>query len=132
MKNQSAKFSDEYKRIVIGNDVENLGVDGKTTSLSKANNFEVKAYKIKTFTDEEKSQRIVRIGAIQNKIVLPTTESTSKQKFAISQLWGNRDFLQKKFQTSATGSNIAEGFVTSSEGQKTKFGKCYAQSTIVI
>jgi len=83
LKNQSAKFSDEYKRIVIGNDVKNLEVDKKATSLSKANNFEVKAYKIKTFTDEEKSQRIVRIGAIQNKIVLPTTGSTSKQKFAI-------------------------------------------------
>jgi dihydropyrimidinase len=83
LQNHSVELQKEYKRIVLGDNIDSIEIDNKLLSLSKSNNFEVKAFKIKTIKDEENPPRIVRLGAIQNKIVLPTTDSISKQKQAI-------------------------------------------------
>ena len=53
------------------------------TQLAKANNFELKAYKFEAQKEDVRQQRVVRVGAIQNSIAVPTTEPVSVQIKAI-------------------------------------------------
>ena len=48
-------------------------------NLSSKEDFEVAGYGIDALCESERPPKIVRIGAIQNKIVEKTTESVSKQ-----------------------------------------------------
>lgn len=47
--------------------------------LAKERNFELAGYKFVVPEDQCRKPRIVRIGAVQNKIVLPTSEPIPKQ-----------------------------------------------------
>lgn len=53
--------------------------------LADEGNFEVKGYSIDAHPEECRPPRLVRIGAIQNKIVLPTTAPVSQQREALHQ-----------------------------------------------
>ena len=77
------KVSDEIKRVIYGMNTEELKVNPESIKISQMNNFEIKAYKIPAFNEQSRSQRLVKIGAIQNKIVLPTTEPILNQMKAI-------------------------------------------------
>lgn len=67
-----AGMRDEAKRILFGNPVEKLAVVPAAAEQAAAKNFEVQAYKIPCPAEQTRSARIVRVGLIQNQIVLPT------------------------------------------------------------
>ena len=47
--------------------------------MSEKHDFDLKAFGIDANDEQTRAKRIVRIGAIQNKIVLPTTDPLVKQ-----------------------------------------------------
>ncbi len=51
--------------------------------LSKSLNFDLQAYSIEAALEQTRPPRLVRIGAIQHSIVLPTTAPVIKQREAI-------------------------------------------------
>jgi beta-ureidopropionase len=44
---------------------------------------EVKSFKVNSHKEQNRPQRLVKVGAIQNKIVLPTDRPIAEQKAAI-------------------------------------------------
>ena len=56
--------------------------------LSDKENFDFQAYGIDAQSEQTRPKRLVRIGAIQNQIVLPTTDPIVKQRDAIHQRIG--------------------------------------------
>lgn len=52
-------------------------------NIAAENGFEVKGYRFTAKQEELRQPRVIRVGAIQNAIVLPTTESVPKQREAI-------------------------------------------------
>lgn len=63
---------DEVKRILYGNPVEVLPVVAAAAESAAAKEFELKAYKVPCPAEQLRGPRVVRVGLIQNKIVLPT------------------------------------------------------------
>lgn len=51
--------------------------------MSKSFNFDLQAYSMEAPVEQTRPQRLVRIGAIQNSIVLPTNAPVLKQRDAI-------------------------------------------------
>ena len=51
--------------------------------LSRDKNFDLQAFAIDASVEQTREKRLVRIGAIQNAIVLPTHEPVAKQRDAI-------------------------------------------------
>ena len=56
-----------------------LDIPIEARKLSEQQNFELKAFGIDAKEEQTRGKRLVRIGAIQNQIVLPTTEPVIKQ-----------------------------------------------------
>ncbi len=73
----------EIKRIIYGTNCRKIEINKKSSQLALQNNFEIKAYQISAAEEQLRSKRIVRIGAVQNRIVLPTTEPILNQVSAI-------------------------------------------------
>ncbi|XP_055916919.1 beta-ureidopropionase [Eupeodes corollae] len=74
----------EVKRIIYGRaDDHELKVCENAKKISAENNFEIKAYSFPAKKEDLRQPRLVRIGAIQNSIVLPTTDPIEKQRKAI-------------------------------------------------
>ncbi|XP_050324662.1 beta-ureidopropionase [Bactrocera neohumeralis] len=74
----------EVKRILYGvpeHDV--LELPASATALAADNDFEIQGYRISAQKEHIRKPRIVRVGAIQNSIVLPTTAPVDKQREAI-------------------------------------------------
>lgn len=53
------------------------------TKLAQENGFEIKGYRFTARPEQLRQPRVVRVGAIQNSIVLPTTAPIEKQREAI-------------------------------------------------
>lgn len=53
------------------------------TKLAQENGFEIKGYRFTARPEQLRQARVVRVGAIQNSIVLPTTAPIEKQREAI-------------------------------------------------
>ena len=51
--------------------------------MMEQNDFVVKSYEFKAIKEDLRKPRIVKIGAIQNSIVLPTSDPIHKQRDAI-------------------------------------------------
>lgn len=49
--------------------------------MSVNEDFDLKAFGIDAIEEQTRAKRLVRVGAIQNKIVLPTTAPITKQVF---------------------------------------------------
>jgi len=77
------KALDETKRIIHGKNCEITPINEKSLFLAEKNNFEIKAYKMNANKEQSRPERLVRIGAIQNQIVLPTNEPILNQVEAI-------------------------------------------------
>ncbi|XP_017481764.1 PREDICTED: beta-ureidopropionase [Rhagoletis zephyria] len=74
----------EVKRILYGvpeDDV--LELPEASVSLASDHDFEIKGYRLSAQKEQIRKPRIVRVGAIQNSIVLPTTAPVDKQREAI-------------------------------------------------
>ena len=69
----------EVKRILYGNPCHSLEIPEEAKLLSENENFDLQAYTIAAKSEETRPKRTVRIGAIQNQIVLPTTDPIIKQ-----------------------------------------------------
>lgn len=77
------KALDETKRIIYGTNCKSITLNEISLSLAEKNNFEIKAYKMSAMKEQCRPERLVRIGAIQNQIVLPTTDPILNQAEAI-------------------------------------------------
>lgn len=53
------------------------------TKLAQENDFDIKGYRFTARPEQLRQARVVRVGAIQNSIVLPTTAPIEKQREAI-------------------------------------------------
>lgn len=74
----------EVKRIIYGrSDDCELVVPASAKKIAEENSFEIKAFSFPAKKEDLRKPRIVRIGAIQNSIVLPTTDPIEKQRNAI-------------------------------------------------
>jgi beta-ureidopropionase len=77
----------EVKRVLygynVGKPVENVPVSHEAQHIAKENNFEVQASKFKAEPEQLRAPRIVKIGLVQNSIVLPTTAPIQEQYLAI-------------------------------------------------
>ncbi|KAL4224229.1 Beta-ureidopropionase [Mactra antiquata] len=73
----------EVRRILYGNEVSKLEFSSEVQSEAEQKDFEVQGYGFSALKEEERPARIVRVGAIQNKIVLPTTAPVVEQTFYI-------------------------------------------------
>ncbi|XP_059483992.1 beta-ureidopropionase [Neocloeon triangulifer] len=73
----------EVKRILFGKPVEGIPIPKAAEALRKSGDFELKAFKIAAAPEELRKPRLVRVGIIQHKIVLPTTAPIQAQRDAI-------------------------------------------------
>ncbi|XP_046386174.1 beta-ureidopropionase [Ischnura elegans] len=71
------------ERILYGKPLKSLELPAKALSLAETNNFEIAGHKFTALEEEFRTPRIVRVAAVQNKIVLPTTDPFEKQRDAI-------------------------------------------------
>ncbi len=60
-----------------------LEVPNEAKEMSKLEDFDLQAYGMDAAEEQLRAKRLVRIAAIQNKIVLPTTEPVYRQRDAI-------------------------------------------------
>ncbi|CRK93358.1 CLUMA_CG006899, isoform A [Clunio marinus] len=80
----------EVKRILYGRSDDNaIPICETAKKIAEKNKFEVKSYQFDALSEDSRSPRIVKIGAIQNSIVASTSEPISKQRDAIHQKIGN-------------------------------------------
>lgn len=60
-----------------------LELPSEAKNIADENDFEIKGYRFSAKTEQTRKPRLVRVGAIQNSIVLSTTEPIDKQREAI-------------------------------------------------
>jgi len=77
----------EVKRVLYGynagKSVEPLEIVKQAQELGKEHNFEIQAHKFCALKEQLRPPRVVRIGLVQNSIVLPTTTPVKAQLQAI-------------------------------------------------
>ncbi|XP_065664113.1 beta-ureidopropionase [Hydra vulgaris] len=73
----------EVQRLLYGEPVAKISLTEDSISFAADNNFEICGYKMTALQEEERPPRIVRVAAIQNKIVLPTDAPILEQIKAI-------------------------------------------------
>lgn len=77
----------EVSRLLLGLNgvdlVASLPLPEHIVSEAKAGSFDLQAYSFKASTEQMRRPRVVRVGLVQNQIVLPTTASFLDQKQAI-------------------------------------------------
>lgn len=81
--NLSGQVYDEVRRILYGNPCRSLELPENAKKLADEKNFDLQGYGIDAQSEQTRSKRLVRIGAIQNQIVLPTNASVHEQINAI-------------------------------------------------
>jgi beta-ureidopropionase len=60
-----------------------MEVSDAAKKMMNDNNFVMKSYEFKAIKEDLRKPRIVRIGAVQHSIVLPTSEPIHKQRDAV-------------------------------------------------
>ncbi|XP_041980519.1 beta-ureidopropionase-like [Aricia agestis] len=74
----------EFNRIYYGRkDHHEIEIKKSTQGFALKNNFEVAAYDFPAQKEETRSPRIVKVGAIQHSIAVPTTKPITEQRDAI-------------------------------------------------
>lgn len=80
----SGKELEEFNRIHYGRvHHHELDVQESSVGVATANSFEIAAYDFPAKEEETRKQRIVKVGAIQNSIVIPTDKPIAEQRQAI-------------------------------------------------
>ncbi|XP_064460355.1 beta-ureidopropionase-like [Ornithodoros turicata] len=82
-KNLPPEDYEKVRNVIYGRECSNLELNPEAVEQSKNHSFELKGYKITADVEELRPPRIVRVGLVQNKIVLPTTEPVAAQKEAL-------------------------------------------------
>ncbi|XP_064618812.1 beta-ureidopropionase-like [Lineus longissimus] len=82
-KNLPPKELCEVKRILYGKPNRNLDLPKQLHDVSQEKDFEVQGFGFDAAEESIRSRRVVRVGAIQNKIVAPTTAPLIEQRDAI-------------------------------------------------
>lgn len=67
------------RQLLYGKAVKDLPVAEQAAKLAEAHDFEIKAFKFDSAPEHTRAPRIVRVGAIQNAVVLPTTDPVQNQ-----------------------------------------------------
>uniref|UniRef100_A0A914KL39 CN hydrolase domain-containing protein n=1 Tax=Meloidogyne incognita TaxID=6306 RepID=A0A914KL39_MELIC len=87
-----AKWTDsqleEVMRLIYGRRCPQLSLSNDLLEASMSNGFEIKGFQIKALEEQCRRPRRVRVAAIQNKIVLPTSAPIVQQREAIHQRIG--------------------------------------------
>lgn len=73
----------EVKRILYGKELPRLQIPDEAVRIANEKDFDIQAYSIPAETEELRPPRLVRVGLIQNKIVLPTSEPLGAQRTAL-------------------------------------------------
>ncbi|KAH8407703.1 hypothetical protein KR222_011044 [Zaprionus bogoriensis] len=74
----------EVKRILYGVEQDQLlSLPATATNLAQQNGFEIKGYRFTARPEQLRQPRLVRVGAIQNSIALPTTAPIEQQREGI-------------------------------------------------
>jgi beta-ureidopropionase len=73
----------EIKRLLYGKPVRSLTLNGKALQLAEKNNFQLAGYAFDALPESVRAPRKVRVAAVQNAIVLPTTAPIAEQRTAI-------------------------------------------------
>lgn len=73
----------EVHRILYGNPVASLEIPKDVREYSEQQDFDLQAYSIPANPEQTRPKKLVRIGAIQNKIVAPTSAPVVQQRDAI-------------------------------------------------
>lgn len=79
----SGEELEEIKQILYGKEFKCLDIPEAALAIAEKKNFDICAYKISAAREELRPPRLVRVGLIQNKIVLPTTDPVANQRSAI-------------------------------------------------
>ncbi|KAG1714285.1 Beta-ureidopropionase [Nymphon striatum] len=74
---------DEVERILYGKKLDCLDIPDAARKLADNEKFELKGFRMNAAPEECRPPRLVRVGAVQNKIVLPTTAKVCEQREAI-------------------------------------------------
>jgi beta-ureidopropionase len=75
-----ADVAKEVHRVLYGTTASReLEISEEARKLSEKDDFDLQAYAVEASEEQTRPRRLVRIGAIQNKIVLPTTDPIVKQ-----------------------------------------------------
>ncbi|KAK3919016.1 Beta-ureidopropionase, partial [Frankliniella fusca] len=72
-------------KILYGKETKPLNLPQAAISLAEKNDFEIKGYAFAAAQEQLRSPRIVRVGLIQNKIVVPTDRPIKEQRDALHQ-----------------------------------------------
>ncbi|XP_033238522.1 beta-ureidopropionase isoform X2 [Drosophila pseudoobscura] len=92
----------EVKRILYGLEEDQiLDLSDSATAIAQKHGFEIKGYRFTAREEQIRKPRVVRVGAIQNSIVLPTTAPIEDQRTAI---WNKVTTMIKA--AAAAGCNI--------------------------
>ncbi|KAF2357869.1 Carbon-nitrogen hydrolase [Trinorchestia longiramus] len=73
----------QVQRILYGRRIPRMSLPQSAEDAALEENFEIKAYKFDAATENLTPPRIVRVGLIQNEIVLPTTAPVQQQREAL-------------------------------------------------
>ena len=76
---------EQVRRILYGKSIEEIKVPSDVQSKADALNFEIKHYSMvkNSLEESRRTRRLVRIGVIQNQIVLPTDRPVEEQFIAL-------------------------------------------------
>ncbi|KAL3185923.1 hypothetical protein MRX96_028795 [Rhipicephalus microplus] len=77
---------EEYQKVrgvLYGKECAALDLDREALALAEEHKFEIKGYKMTAEKEEMRPPRVVRLGLVQNRIVLPTTEPVVAQREAL-------------------------------------------------
>ncbi|CAJ0582452.1 unnamed protein product, partial [Mesorhabditis spiculigera] len=79
----SGRELDEVTRILYGKRIPALEIPAKALDAAEKASFEIKGFTVEAQREQLRAPRKVRIAAIQNAIVLPTTYPIAEQRHAI-------------------------------------------------
>ncbi len=74
----------EAFRILYGQQPEAISVTAELRAYCEHHDFELQAYKFQAAAEQRRAPRIVRVGVIQNQIILPTTDPVEAQYQALA------------------------------------------------
>ncbi|EEC14098.1 beta-ureidopropionase, putative [Ixodes scapularis] len=78
-----AEEHEKVRAVLYGRDCSPLEFSSDALGQAKQHKFELKGYKMAAEREELRPARVVRVGLVQNKIVLPTTETVTAQREAL-------------------------------------------------
>ncbi|PAV55796.1 hypothetical protein WR25_07214 [Diploscapter pachys] len=74
---------EEVYRVLYGRKHPEIAISDDAKKLAESGNFELKGYSVSASPEQLRTPRIVRIAAIQNQIVQPTTAPVAEQRDAL-------------------------------------------------